>query len=286
MRKRTLEREATSGLYRSAAPRLRTRVAARWIGAMATIGLLAVAAILASVRPWASDRSDVAHAFDSGEWRAILENSLNALGPGTGFTQSVETYSRHGAAAGLIRETSLSYTPETSVAETAATFDNSGAVESFTYRQVTPDGRVLREAMIDRREWLVLDHVVGTEERQPIPQAIASVVAVRRDLLRRNVGVVERFLNAPSGSAIDLLINETDSVIIVQYQTGLPSVSGGVDGWTVPYVADLDVVRAFQEHSFDKKTYQLLSSRHFAELRDGSQVTLERIVIGELKIVK
>jgi hypothetical protein len=252
------------------------------IGTVAALGLLAIVAILAMARPWAGGNSNAAHAFETGEWRAILEDSLAELLPGTGFTQTVETYSRHGAAADRIRETSLSYVPERWAAETTATFSDDGSLASFTYRQLASDGSVLRETVMDGGELVALDHVAGTSERHPIPQALASIDELRDSMVRRDAERIEEFLTSRPE---DIVITESDDLIIVRYQTGLPFVTGGGDGWTVPYVADLDVARAFHEDVFEKTTYRLLSSHYFAELTDGTQMTLERIVIGELKII-
>jgi hypothetical protein len=250
--------------------------------AVAALGLVAIAAILAIARPWAGDGSNVAHAFETGEWRTTLEDSMAPLQPGTGFTQVVETYSRHGAGADLIRKTSLSYTPESWTAEATVTFDDDGSLASFSHRQLAADGSVLREVVSAGDELLVTDHVAGTSERLPIPASMASVDAMRDWLVQRDVTTVEGFLGAPPD---DMVIVEENDTIVVRYQKGLPSVTGGADGWTVPYVADLDVDRAFQEHTFDRASYRLLSSHAFAVLVDGSRVTLERIDIGPLRII-
>ena len=267
---------------------MRNRIAAtrrmsrlRQAGAITALGILAIAAILAVVRPWAGDGSNVAHAFETGEWRATLEDSLDALQPGTGFTQTVQTYSRHGAAADRIRKTSLSYTPESWTAETTVTFNDDGSLASFTHRQVAADGSALREVVSAGDELLVTDHVAGTSERIPVPPSMASVGEMRDALVQRDVTAVEGLLGSPPDEMV--IVEETET-IVVRYQVELPTVTGSSDGWTVPYAADLDVDRAFQEHAFEKASYRLLSSHMFAVLIDGSRITLERTDIGPLKI--
>lgn len=254
----------------------------RQAGAIAAIGILAIAAALAIANPWAGDGSNAAHAFETGQWRTTLERSLDALQPGTGFTQVVGTYSRHGAAADRIRTTSLSYTPESWTAETTVTFNDDGSLASFTHRQVGADGAVLREVSSAGNELLATDHVAGTSETSPVPPSMASVDEMKAALIQRDVTTVERFLGSPPD---DMVIVEETATIVVRYRVELPSVTGGNDGWTVPYAADLDVDRAFQEYLFDRASYRLLASHMFAVLVDGSRITLERIDIGPLKVL-
>lgn len=254
----------------------------RQAGAIAAICILTIAAALAIATPWAGDGSNAAHAFETGQWRTTLGRSLDALQPGTGFTQVVETYSRHGAAADRIRETSLSYTPESWAAETTVTFNEDGSLASFTHRQSAADGTVLREVSRAGDQLLATDHVAGTSERFPIPPSMASVDEMKDALIQRDVTTVEGFLGSPPDDMV--IVEETDT-IVVRYRVELPSVTGGNDGWTIPYAADLDVDRAFQEHIFDRASYRLLASHMFAVLVDGSRITLERIDIGPLKIL-
>jgi hypothetical protein len=269
-------------MMRSRIATLRRARPIRQAGAIAAIGILALAATLAIANPWAGDGSNAAHAFQSGQWRTSLERSLDALQPGTWFTQVVGTYSRHGDAADRIRETSLSYTPESWTAETTVTFNEDGSLASFTHRQTAADGTVLREVSREGDELVATDHAAGTSERLPIPPSMASVDEMKDALIQRDVTTVEGFLSSPRDDMV--IVEETDT-IVVRYRVELPSVTGGNDGWTVPYAADLDVDRAFQEYIFDRASYRLLASHMFAVLIDGSRITLERIDIGPLKVL-
>lgn len=245
----------------------RTRMLGALAGLAATGGILGTTVLPSQLNPTTSVNTDT----------ETVGAHPQVERPDTTHVRVTRYYRRYGDARARIEPTNG---PETTIRSIAVSFDSSGNVAAYDGSMRSEDGSPLQKVSLVAGK-LVQENFV-TNDTTTLHIDVGSLTA--KALSSRNAeeaaGKATRIASAGGGTL------QADGTLVLTVPASLPSIttSTGVvpdDGYTIPYVADLDPLKAYSVVTIDPASAQTLDLATYVETAGGDQVLIERRTVEQ-----
>jgi hypothetical protein len=216
--------------------------------------IAATASVLAlALRPWPSDDLDAARVVASSQ--TAEEEVLAQLTEGKALHQKVVVYTRHGAAATVIRERATEwYLPERHVSELWLEAGPKGKIVRVSGWVKSDSGDLLQEITTAGTEVITRDVASGKEWRSSLAGLSAPAAASRIAELR--AALLEGMDTGKAVVSGHGRIGERNTVILDE-ETEPPDPIQG-EGYSLPYIEDIRPVMLVQRTEVDEETFRFL----------------------------
>lgn len=250
--------------------------AAVWKMTAAAGGAILLVAAVGALALWQRDKGSTEATEGYEGWaESYSEYLVELITPGSEYRVVTEHYDRHGPAAPLIRE-SDSYLPERRVLTQWFVFDASGSAVDMGSEMADSRGRVFQtSALANAGEILTVNTLHGTSETAPWPGPI-DVSALRESAQRSHRALLAR-VTAPDA---DVTVSDDGPGTLITFPQQTRVNEGSPDGYSVPFIRDLNPVSTYRTVELDKVTHAVVAERTYVVDAAGVETMVESTVFA------